>query len=32
MVRAAGLRHEHDLAMSIFSKARDILRTSLGRR
>lgn len=30
MIRGAGIRHEHDMAMSIFSTARDILRTSLG--
>ncbi|WP_099824717.1 FlgB family protein [Oceaniglobus indicus] len=30
MIRGADIRHEHDLAMSVFSTARDILRTSLG--
>ncbi|WP_102106843.1 FlgB family protein [Oceaniglobus roseus] len=31
MIRAVSLRHEHDLALSVFSKARDILRLSLGK-
>jgi len=31
MVRAAELRQQHDMAMAIYGKARDILRTSLGR-
>lgn len=31
MVKAAELRQQHDMAMAIYAKARDILRTSLGR-
>lgn len=31
MVRAAELRQQHDMAMAIYVKARDILRASLGR-
>jgi len=31
MVKAAELRQQHDMAMAIYGKARDILRASLGR-
>jgi len=31
MVKAADLRQQHDMAMAIYGKARDILRASLGR-
>lgn len=31
MIRSAEIRQEHDLALSIYTKARDMLRTSLGR-
>lgn len=31
MVKAAEVRQQHDMAMAIYGKARDILRTSLGR-
>jgi len=32
MVKAAEVRNQHELALSVYSKSLDILRTSLGRR
>ncbi len=31
MMHAAGIRQQHDMAMSVYTTARDILRSSLGR-
>ncbi|WP_226779876.1 FlgB family protein [Oceaniglobus trochenteri] len=31
MIRAAEIRQQHDMAMAIYGKARDILRASIGR-
>ncbi len=32
MMTAAGVRQQHDMALSIYSAARDVLRASIGRR
>lgn len=32
MVKASGVRHKHELALSVYSSSLNILRTSLGRR
>jgi flagellar basal-body rod protein FlgB len=32
MMQAAGVRQQHDMALSIYTSARDVLRASIGRR